>query len=55
MITKDEALRYDKTALEANIKRLKDQIAMFDGEKAKLETEINHLYQIIAVIDAQKN
>lgn len=54
MVTKEEALKYDKNALEANIKRLKEQIAMFHQETAKLEAEINRLYQIIAIINANK-
>jgi hypothetical protein len=49
-----EALRYDKTALEADIVRKKQNIQMLQGEIAKMETEINWMNQVIALIDANK-
>lgn len=53
-ITKEEALRYDKTALVADIARRRNSIKLFQGEIAKEEAEINRLFQIIAIIDANK-
>jgi hypothetical protein len=53
-VTKEEALRYDKSSLEADIVRRRNSIKLFQGEIAKEETEINRLFQIIAIIDANK-
>jgi hypothetical protein len=53
-ITKEEALKYDKAALEADIARRKKSIKLFQDEIAKEEVEINRLFQIIAIIDANK-
>jgi len=53
-VTKEEALRYDKTALEADIARHQKNIELFQGEIAKEQIEINRLSQIIAIIDANK-
>ena len=53
-VTKEEALRYDKTALEADIARRRKNIKLFQGEIAKEEAEINRLFQIIAIIEANK-
>lgn len=51
-VTKEEALRYDKSALEADIARRRKSIKLFQDEIAKEEVEINRLFQIIAIIDA---
>ncbi len=53
-VTKEEALRYDKTALEADIARRQKNIELFQGEIAKEQVEINRLSKIIAIIDANK-
>jgi hypothetical protein len=53
-VTKEEALRYDKTALEADITRRRGSIKLFQGEIAKEEAEIQRLFQIIAIIEANK-
>ena len=53
-VTKEEALRYDKSALETDIARRRNSIKLFQGEIAKEETEINRLFQIIAIIEANK-
>lgn len=53
-VTKEEALRYDKTALEADVARRRKNIKLFQDEIAKEEAEIQRLWQIIAIIDANK-
>lgn len=53
-VTKEEALRYDKSALEADIVRRRNSIKLFQGEISKEESEINRLFQIIAIIEANK-
>jgi len=53
-VTKEEALRYDKTALEADIARRRKGIKLFQDEITKEEAEINRLFQIIAIIDANR-
>jgi len=53
-VTKEEALRYDKSALEQDIARRRNSIKLFQGEIAKEEAEIQRLFQIIAIIDANK-
>ena len=53
-VTKEEALRYDKTALEADIARRRKSIKLFQDEIGKEEAQINRLFQIIAIIDANK-
>lgn len=53
-VTKEEALRYDKAALENDIARRRRSIKLFQDEIAKEEAEINRLFQIIAFIDANK-
>ena len=53
-VTKEEALRYDKTSLEADIARRRNNIKIFQGEIAKEEKEIQRLFQIIAIIDVNK-
>lgn len=53
-VTKEEALRYDKSALEADITRRRNSIKLFQGEISKEESEINRLFQIIAIIEANK-
>lgn len=51
-VTKEEALRYDKQSIEADIERRKKNIELFKGEIAKEEAEIQRDFQIIAIIDA---
>ena len=53
-VTKEEALRYDKSALEADIARRRKNIQLFQGEIAKEEAAIQRLFQIIAIIDANR-
>lgn len=53
-VTKEEALRYDKTALEADVVRRRKNIKLFQEEIGKEEAEIQRLFQIIAIIDANK-
>jgi hypothetical protein len=53
-VTKEEALRYDKSALETDIIRRRKSIKLFQDEIAKEEAEINRLFQIIAIIDTSK-
>jgi hypothetical protein len=53
-VTKEEALRYDKSALEADIARKRKSAQMLKEEISKIESEINRLIQIIAIIDANK-
>lgn len=53
-VTKKEALRYNKDALEGEIARRRKNIKLFQGEIAKEEVEIQRLFQIIAIIDANK-
>lgn len=53
-VTKEEALRYNKTALEGEIARRRKNIKLFQDEIAKEEAEIQRLFQIIAIIDANK-
>jgi len=52
--TKEEALRYDKASLEADIARRRKSIKLFQDEIGKEEAHINRLFQIIAIIDANK-
>jgi len=53
-VTKEEALRYDKSALEADIARKRKSAQMLQEEIGKIEAEINRLIQIITIIDANK-
>lgn len=53
-ISKEEAMRYDRASLTADIERRKKNIELFKGEITKEETEIQRLFQIIAIIDANK-
>lgn len=49
-VTKEEALKYDPAAIEADIKRKLANIEMFQGEIIKIQAEIQRLYQIKAII-----
>lgn len=53
-VTKEEALRYDRSALEADVARRRKNIKLFQDEISKEESEINRLFQLIAVIDANR-
>ena len=53
-VTKEEALRYDRGALEAEIQRRRKNIKLFQDEINKEELEIQRLFQIIAIIDANQ-
>lgn len=53
-VTKKEALRYNKDALEGEIVRRRRNIKLFQDEIAKDEAEIKRLLQIIEIIDANK-
>lgn len=53
-VSPQDALRYNKEALLAEIERRKKNIEIFKAEIAKDEAEIARLQQIIALIDAQQ-
>lgn len=58
-VTKEEALQYDKDAIEANIAKLKLNIKNMkeivpEAEISKMEAEVNRLYQIKAIIDTNE-
>ncbi len=53
-VTKEEALRYDKTALEADVTRRRKNIKLFQEQIRNEEAEIEHLWKIIAIIDANQ-
>lgn len=53
-LTKAEALRYDKPALEAEIARRRKNIKLFQDQIRSEEKEIERLWQIIAIIDANQ-
>lgn len=53
-VTKEEALCYDRNAIEAEIQRRRKNIKLFQDEITKEEMEIQRLFQIIAIIDANK-
>jgi len=52
-ISPQDALRYNKEALLAEIERRKKNIEIFKAEIAKDEAEIARLQQIVAMIEAQ--
>jgi len=52
-VSPQDALRYNKEALLAEIERRKKNIEIFKAEIAKDEAEIARLQQIIAIIEAQ--
>jgi len=54
MITKDEALRYSKPAIEGEISRRRKNIKLFQEQITNEEAEIQRLFQIIAIIDANQ-
>lgn len=53
-VTKEEALRYDKPALEAEVGRRRKNIKLFQEQINNEEKEIERLWKIIAVIDANQ-
>lgn len=53
-VTKEEALRYDKTALEADVTRRRKNIKLFQEQVQNEEREIERLWKIIAIIDANQ-
>jgi hypothetical protein len=53
-VTKDEALRYSKPALEQEIARRRRNIKLFQEQIRNEEAEIQRLFQIIAIIDANQ-
>lgn len=53
-VTKEEALRYDKSAIEAEIARRRRNIKLFQDQISQEEAEIQRLFDIIAIIDANK-
>ncbi len=53
-VTKKEALRYNKPNLEAEIARRRKNIQLFQKQVNDEEKEIQRLFQIIAIIDANK-
>lgn len=54
-ITKEEALKYDKTSLEIDVARRKKNIQLFQEQIKLEEKEIEKLWKIIAIIDVYKN
>lgn len=54
-VTKEEALRYNRQALEGEIARRRRNIKLFQDQIASEEAEIQRLFQIIAIIDANTN
>jgi len=53
-VTKEEALRYNKSNLEAEIARRRKNIKLFQKQVSDEEKEIQRLFQIIAIIDANQ-
>ena len=53
-INKKEALRYNKSDLEAEVVRRRKNIKLFQNQVNDEEKEIQRLFQIIAIIDANK-
>ena len=53
-VTKEEALRYSKPDLEAEVARRRKNIKLFQEQVTNEEREIQRLFQIIAIIDAAK-
>jgi len=53
-VTKEEALRYNKPALEAEIARRRKNIKLFQEQVESEDKEIQRLFQIIAIIDANQ-
>ena len=53
-VTKEEALRYNKPALEADVTRRRKNIKLFQEQIANEEKEIERLIKIIAIIDANE-
>ncbi|MCX6816695.1 MAG: hypothetical protein NTZ93_02440 [Candidatus Beckwithbacteria bacterium] len=53
-VTKAEALRYDKTSLEAEVSHRRKNIKLFQDQITNEEKEIERLWQIIAIIDANQ-
>ena len=53
-VTKEEALRYNKPALEADVTRRRKNIKLFQEQIRNEEAEIEHLWKIIAIIDANQ-
>lgn len=54
-ITKEEALKYDKSSLEIDVSRRKKNIQLFQDQIKLEEKEIEKLWKIIAIIDVYKN
>ena len=53
-INKEEALRYNKSDLEAEVARRRKNIKLFQNQINDEEKEIQRLFQIIAIFDANK-
>jgi len=53
-VTKEEALRYSKPAIENEVTRRRKNIKLFQEQIANEESEIQRLFQIIAFIDANQ-
>lgn len=52
-VTKEEALRYKKPDLEREIAKLRGSIKIFQDEINKTESQIQRMFQMIAIIDSQ--
>lgn len=53
-VTKEEALRYKKEDLEREIANIRKNIQLLQTEISKNETQINRLFQMIAIIDMSR-
>lgn len=55
-ITKEEAMQYDRDSVAAEIEKRERNLSLFQDESQhkQEEREIQRLYQIIAIIDANK-
>lgn len=50
--TKEEALKYDRNAIEQDVARRRQNIKLFQGEIAKEEAAIQWDFQVLAIQDA---
>lgn len=53
-VTKEEALRYKKDDLEREVARHRQSIKLFQDEISKSEAQINRIFQMIAIIEANR-
>lgn len=53
-VTKEEALKYDVTALQAEVDRRRRNIKLFQEQISAEEREIERIWQLIGIINAAK-